>query len=238
EDRGHVQLMGQRGQPGHGVRDRQAEHPDQRVRDADGERGQDGHGQQAKEQVGRGPAAPGSRLGRTWKRRCHQQIAPWVIPHCAVAVSRAVSVKPPRIPPTSGWVVMLTSTLAMSDPAGARQPIIVAPVTASTPPRPPVPYRLTRLAANSHAPGPITAVPLARSRGTSMLPAAARAACSAMSAARSLAFMAIPPSTISAVSITTATANTTVNTAMEPRSVLARGGGPAERRASMPAPGR
>src|ERR1700742_899015 len=48
--------------------------------------------------------------------------------------------------------------------------------------------------------------------------AAARAAWPAMSAARSRAFMALPPSTISAVRKMTAIANTTVNTATEPRS--------------------
>ena len=75
-----------------------------------------------------------------------------------------------------------------------------------------------------HAPGPIWATPLLRSVATSMSPAAARAACSAMSAARCFAFMAMPPSTMSAVRKITATANTTVNTATEP--LLARGGDP------------
>ena len=109
---------------------------------------------------------------------------------------------------------MVTRTMAVSGPAV--QPSMAALVTASTPDADPCAYCRTSWQARVHAPGPILATPVLRSAATSMSPAAARAACSAMSAARSRAFMATPPSTISAVSTTTAMAKITVNTATEP----------------------
>src|SRR5262249_42707196 len=145
-----IEPVGEQRKPRDGVRDRQAEHGDQRQRDAGDEHQQRRDGRQARGRVDEGTGTPPQRPGGRARPPRHPPAPPPVIPHLTVALAVADSVKPPSTPGSRGLVEICTVTVAVCWSWLTAQPGMLALMTRSSPPLlplMPVAYAATSLAA-------------------------------------------------------------------------------------------